>query len=135
MAQCASQTSISIKAIAFSLFLCEQKHVFITFLWHSKVLSRFFLVFQLLALLIPLAANAAAITNLDTVAHNIQLQDGEAFETIAIEPNATWRKPGTVKVRYDGRDLLIHYYEDYAIWEGGVMGPQRSVYTAGGLNR
>jgi hypothetical protein len=83
------------------------------------------------------AAQAATITNLTDKPQKIERlgTDAAVVETFVIEPNATWRVPFDVKVRYGSRDTLIHYYEEYAIWSEGSLSPQLSKFTSGGLGR
>lgn len=79
-------------------------------------------------------AQAAAVTNLADEAQTIEIADGNAWKQVTIAHWETWRSPFDVKVRYRGREFMMHFYEDYAIWKDGTMGPQRTMYSAGGLN-
>lgn len=71
------------------------------------------------------AAQAAAVTNLTDEAKTLEMETSEGFVPFTIEANRTWRLEKVVTVRYKEREIRIGSQEEWAIWPGGDIGPQR----------
>jgi hypothetical protein len=71
-------------------------------------------------------AEAAAITNLTPHEQVFELEEGNGFVRQAVAPGATWRVHARVWVRFGARAFLMGENEEYAIWNDGEIGPQRS---------
>lgn len=72
-------------------------------------------------------AQAAAIANLSPQVRRIEIKTARGFQPEDIEPGRTWRLAGRVTVRYDGEEYDIDQTEEYAIWNDGVLGPQKRI--------
>lgn len=75
------------------------------------------------------AAQAAVITNLDSKPQSLETSAGSGnFTPLTIAPNATYRVPGKLTVRYHNRVVQMNNDEEFAIWPnaetGGDFGPQ-----------
>lgn len=98
-------------------------------------MSRFLLLFFALFLLLPVSSQAAAITNLRDETLIIGRKTSEGFVPVEIDAMATWRVPGNLTITYGGNEYFLWYYDEYAVWPDGTIGPQRRVYSAGPLSR
>ena len=70
-------------------------------------------------------AFAAAITNLDSKSHAIEINNSE----ITINAGETWRIPGKVDLIYQDRKIHMDDTEEYAIWNDHEFGPQRRTHV------
>lgn len=85
-------------------------------------LVRFLVIFLSLS---ASEAWAAAISNLSNEPKTFSYDEWGGERTIIIPPGQTFRIPGTVTFRYDGRETRIEDDEEYAIWQDGAFGPQK----------
>ena len=90
---------------------------------------KFAMLYLLFVALVPAYAHAAAITNLDEKAHELEANN----QKITIAAEETWRIPGEVTINYQGREIHMEETDEYAIWNDHELGPQRHVNPGGGL--
>jgi hypothetical protein len=83
------------------------------------------------AFLVATAAQAAVITNLTDRPQSLDIQMENGAQAVTIAPQATWRVPGKLVIRYHDRDVRLEEVDEYAIWPnaatGGVLGPQNRI--------
>lgn len=79
-----------------------------------------------------LPAKAAAIQNLSCTPQTIEVESGNGSQSIVIPPGKTFHGVGDVNVRYRGREVRVEYNMEYAIWDDGTFGPQRTLRHHGG---
>ena len=70
-------------------------------------------------------AQAATLTNLDTQAHVVEIKTPGGTRLQEIRPGETFRAVGDITVRFDGYETRIEEKMEFAIWKGGVLGPQK----------
>lgn len=81
----------------------------------------------LLMLLAPCAAMAASITNLTDHAQVIEIQTSSGYSPRSIAPGSTLQLVGKVKIKLDNNEIYLDDNMEYAMWPGGVFGPQRKL--------
>jgi hypothetical protein len=85
----------------------------------------YYLLLTLFFLMSTSPAYCAAITNLSKEPQSVSFREWKGETTVNILPGRTLRIPGDVTFRYQERELRIEDNEEYAIWETGIIGPQR----------
>src|ERR1700679_537247 len=83
------------------------------------------LLICLTAVVFPLAAQAAVITNLDDKPQTVEVEMSGGFKPVVIAAGETWRVQGKAVVRFRDRQVQMNEDEEYAIWKDGTFGPQK----------
>jgi hypothetical protein len=81
----------------------------------------------LVVMLLSSAASAGGVSNLSEREQIVEIQTTSGYSPVHIAPGRTWRIPGPAKIRYQGREVWLEHDMEWAIWEGGVFGPQRKL--------
>ena len=82
----------------------------------------------LVAALWPQALSAGAISNMTPGQQVIEIQTREGYVAHIIPPGRTWHVMGGAKIKFSGKEFYLEDDMEYAMWPGGVFGPQRKLY-------
>jgi hypothetical protein len=86
-----------------------------------------FIALNLLLLSLAQPALAAAITNLTEQPQTFEVETANGFVPFTIPAYGTWRMTGSAVIRYHDYEQRLNIEDEYALWPGGSLGPQRRI--------
>lgn len=78
----------------------------------------------LLAMLLPQAAGAGAISNLTDHEQAVEIQTSSGYSPRTIPARGQFTVTGDARLRFGGREIYLEDNMEYAIWPDGTFGPQ-----------